>query len=235
MQQASSGQRHTSSRHGHGLSGHGTQGPGEHRGHMGHGLLYDVLSHLVFGGRKAHVFARLGKLSGARPGDRVLDVGCGTGFLTRSVARRIAPDGSVIGIDPSEDALTRARRTTRLLNCSFKAGQAAALDYPDASYDVVVSSLVMHHLPDQDRARALAEMFRVLRPGGRVLVAEFQPPSHPIVKRLMRPVMSPAMENNPVLLLEPMLGASGFEQVTSGNIPPWIRFVAAVKPQGTGS
>lgn len=219
----------------HAPPGHATYGAEGHRGHMGHGRVYDALAHLVFGGRRSRVYARLAALSGTRPGDHVLDVGCGTGVLTRAVARCAAPGGSVIGVDPSEEALARARRTTRLDNCTFQAGSAEALDLPDTDYDIVVSSLMIHHLPDQDRARALAEMSRVLRPGGRILIAEFRPPSNPIVKRLIRPVVSPAMKTNPIHLLEPMLTATGFDQVTSGDLRPWIRFVGAVKPERTGS
>ncbi|MGH9189970.1 MAG: class I SAM-dependent methyltransferase [Acidimicrobiales bacterium] len=202
---------------------------------MGHGRLYDILAHVVFGSRRNRVFARLAALSGTRPGDHVLDVGCGTGVLTRAVARCAAPGGSAIGVDPSEGALARARRTTRLDNCTFQVDRAEALALPDTDYDVVVSSLMIHHLADQDRARALAEMFRVLRPGGRVLVAEFRPPGNAIVRRLIRPVVSPAMETNPIHLLEPMLTAAGFDHVTSGDLRPWIRFVGAVKPETTGS
>lgn len=219
----------------HAPPGHAIDGAGGPGGHMGHGRLYDALAHLVFGGRQRAVFARLAELSGTQRGDHVLDVGCGTGLLTRMVARRAAPNGSATGVDPSEEALARARRTTRLANAAYQVGRAEELGFPDATYDVVVSSLMIHHLPDQARPRALREMFRVLRPGGHLLVAEFRAPENPALKRLIRPVMSPAMATNPIHLLGPMLADAGFRQVTSGDLRPWIGFLQAMKPsEGQG-
>ena len=109
-------------------------------------------------------------------------------------------------------------------------GTAEALDVPDGSYDVVVSSMMIHHLPETLRPQAIREMFRVLCPGGRVLVADFRPPTSRIGRYLIGPVISSAMLSNPVHLLDPMIREAGFEQVRSGDIPPWIRYVQAAKP-----
>ncbi len=209
-------------------------GTGDEPGDMSHGRLHDALAHVVFGGRRRRVLSRLADLSGIRPGDHALDVGCGTGLLTRMIACRAAPGGHAIGVDPSEEALARARRATRLANCAFQQGRAETLEFPDASYDVVVSSLVIHHLPEEARPEALAEMFRVLRPGGRILIAEFRPPRSAILKRLMGPVMRPAMEHNPLHLLEPMVTAAGFDPTESGDVRPWVHYVLSVKPLSGG-
>jgi SAM-dependent methyltransferase len=132
----------------------------------GSGRTYDIHAAVFFGGRRRRVFGRLAAESGARPGHRVLDVGCGTGYFTRMMAQAVAPGGTAHGVDPSAEAISHARRTTRLDNCTFAAGVAEALDAPDGSYDIVVSSLMIHHLPGALRPRATSEMFRVLRPGG---------------------------------------------------------------------
>jgi ubiquinone/menaquinone biosynthesis C-methylase UbiE len=197
---------------------------------LGHS--YDVFANVFFGGRRRRVFTRLAALSGARPGDRVLDVGCGTGYLTRVIAEAVSPGGAAQGVDPSPEGIARARRLARVANCTFSEGIAEAIDAEDGSYDVVVSSLMIHHLPDSLRAQAIREMFRVLRPGGRVLVADFRPPTTRIGRRLIGLTghVSPAMENNPVHLLESIVREAGFEQVHAGDVRPWIRYVQAVKP-----
>jgi ubiquinone/menaquinone biosynthesis C-methylase UbiE len=159
----------------------------------------------------------------------VLDVGCGTGYFTRVMAEAVVPGGSAHGVDSSGEAITHARRVTRLANCTFSDGIAEALDAPDGSYDLVVSSLVIHHLPESLRPRAIGEMFRVLRPGGSVLVAEFRPPGSRIGRRMIR-AHSPAMADNRVDLLAPMIRQAGFEQLRSGDLRPWMHYVQALKP-----
>jgi len=124
-----------------------------------------AIHHLFFGGRRRRVFGRLAALSGVRPGDKVLDVGCGTGYFTRVMAEAVASGGTVVGVDPSREVIARARRVTRMANCTFSEGTAEALDAAGGSYDAVVSSLMIHHLPETLRPQAIREMFRVLRDG----------------------------------------------------------------------
>jgi len=98
------------------------------------------------------------------PGARVLDVGCGPGTITVDIANRVAP-GRVIGIDASTDVINQARRdASGVDNVEFAAGDGYALDYPDASVDVVHAHQVLQHLPDP--RGALREMQRVCKPDG---------------------------------------------------------------------
>jgi len=207
----------------------GTRTPGTRLGHGPH----DVFAAVFYGGRRRSVFARLVAESGARPGDRVLDVGCGTGYFTRLLAEAVTPGGTARGVDADGGVITQARRLTSLANCGFSKGTAEALDAPDGAYDVVVSSLMIHHLPEPLRRRAIGELFRVLRPGGSVLIAEFRPPVSRIGRGLVR-AHSPEMANNRVDLLEPMLREAGFEQLDSRDLRPWIHYVQARKPTAPG-
>lgn len=106
------------------------------------------------------------------PGERVLDVASGTGLITFEAARAVGAEGRVLGIDVSTRMVELARRRSQRLettNCSFAAMGAEALTLPDAGFDVVLCTLGLMYVPDP--AQALREMRRVLRPGGRVVIA----------------------------------------------------------------
>jgi SAM-dependent methyltransferase len=102
-----------------------------------------------------------------RRAEAVLDVACGTGALTRAVAERVGSEGRVAGLDASADMLSVAR--TKALPVEWHEGRAEALPFPEATFDAVVSQFGLMFFDDP--ARALAEMMRVLRRGGRIAVA----------------------------------------------------------------
>jgi ubiquinone/menaquinone biosynthesis C-methylase UbiE len=121
---------------------------------------YDRVSDLQFESGK-----RLVERLGVERGLRVLDVGCGTGRLAHWIAARVGPTGSAIGIDPVAQRVDVAR--ARGGTATFELGQAEDLGaFADSSFDVVCMSSVLHWV--SDKARALAEAHRVLRPGGRL-------------------------------------------------------------------
>jgi arsenite methyltransferase len=109
-----------------------------------------------------------------RPGERVLDVGCGPGFLTGEVASEVGADGWVSGIDISEAMLAAAR--ARSANdpaaawIGFREGDAMALPFPDGAFDAAVATQVYEYVADVPKA--LAELARVLRPGGRAVIVD---------------------------------------------------------------
>ena len=114
------------------------------------------------------------------PGENVLDCGCGTGSLAITARRAVGPEGRVEGIDISKDQLGRAREKARAekLDIVFHEGSIDELPFPDDEFDVIFSTLMLHHVPAEAKRRAFREMRRVLRPGGRVVIADFGPPAH---------------------------------------------------------
>jgi ubiquinone/menaquinone biosynthesis C-methylase UbiE len=108
-----------------------------------------------------------------RRGDRVLEVGCGTGDDVRTIARRVGPGGHVLGIDTSPLTVAEAERRShgRSLPVAFRVGDARALDLPDASFDRCRAERLLMHVPG-DPAAIVAELVRVLRPRGRLVIFE---------------------------------------------------------------
>jgi SAM-dependent methyltransferase len=102
-----------------------------------------------------------------QPGQRVLDVGCGTGVLAREAASRVGPAGLVAGVDSNRGMVTVASRLEPRVQ--WRLGTAETLPFPDASFDAVLSQFGLMFF--SDRARALHEMLRVLVPGGQLAVA----------------------------------------------------------------
>jgi ubiquinone/menaquinone biosynthesis C-methylase UbiE len=167
------------------------------------------------------VYGRIVALSGAKAGDRVLDVGCSGGNLVRLLAAAVTPGGAVTGIDPSSTAIAYARRQAPD-NCAFAIGVAQDLDLADGSFDVVTSTLAVHHIPQTERPAAFSELHRVTRPGGRLLVADFRPSR-------LHPFGSPEMRHNQVELLEDLAREAGFRVAARGDLP-LLRYVLAVRP-----
>ena len=106
-----------------------------------------------------------------RPGERILDVGCGPGFLASRIADEVGPSGAVHGIDVSDPLLAAARaHCARQPWVALQHGDAMQLQFGDASFDAVISTQVLEYVRDVDVA--LAGMRRVLRPGGRAVIVD---------------------------------------------------------------
>ncbi len=106
-----------------------------------------------------------------KPGERILDLGCGNGLLTEDLARAVGPLGRVVGLDPSPDMLSAARdRLAGSEIAELVEGDAAALPFDPDSFDKLVSLQVFEYFPDL--AKPLDEVERVLRPGGRLVVGD---------------------------------------------------------------
>jgi len=202
-----------------------------HAGRRGTGTTLDrfrlneAVSQIAFGGRRGRVYRRIVDLAGVRPGDSVLDVGCSGGYLARKLGTVVGPGGHVTGVDPSQRAIAYARRRANGA-MTFGVGVAQRMDVPDAAFDVVTCTLAMHHVPARQREAAFREMYRVTRPGGRLMVADFEPsarpfPLHPGGRRMRRAAAT-------VGPLEELAASAGYRVESSGGLP-LLRYVVATK------
>lgn len=136
---------------------------------------YDLLLTLITLGREGALRERFLDLSRVVADESVLDVGCGTGTLAIAAKRRVGGNGVVRGIDASAEMIARARKKAvrGKADVSFETALAESLPFPDAQFDVVLSTVMLHHLRRVVREQSVREMHRVLKPGGRLLIVDF--------------------------------------------------------------
>jgi ubiquinone/menaquinone biosynthesis C-methylase UbiE len=130
----------------------------------------------LFRGRLRALRRRTANLARIQPGEQVLDVGCGTGTLAIDIQQRVGATGRMFGVDPGPQQIARARAKAarRTVPIDFQIGVIERLAFPDHTFDVVLNTIMMHHLPDDLKRRGLAEIARVLKPGGRLAIADFK-------------------------------------------------------------
>ena len=169
---------------------------------------YDLFSRKVSFGRD-----KLLKVAAPMSGETVLDVGCGTGTLTMAIHGRIAP-GEVHGIDASPEMIAVAvgKAAKVGLDIDFQVAVVEALPFPDDRFDLVTSSLMLHHLPDDLKRTALGEIRRVLKPGGRFVAMDLAAESHSPLGHLLS-VTGHVRGDDIVGKLAPMMRETGFERV----------------------
>jgi ubiquinone/menaquinone biosynthesis C-methylase UbiE len=138
---------------------------------------YDLFTKLL-GVESAH--RRLLEQAAIQPNYRLLEIGCGTGNLS-ILAKQLYSAAEVVGIDPDPKALSRAckkaQRASLLID--FRQAFSEQLPFPDASFDRVLSAFMLHHIQPDLKASALHEVYRVLKPGGSLHLADFEEGEHP--------------------------------------------------------
>lgn len=193
------------------------------------------MTRVLFLGRRDRVYARLAALSGLRAGQQALDVGSGSGALTRALARLAGPGGSVTGVDPGVEMVAWCREQPAAPGAApirYAAGPAQALELPDASVDVVASALVIHHIEAAQRPAAVAEMARVVRPGGLVLLVDIDPPRSRVGKKLLDALMGPQMARRDPQELADLLTRAGLVVQERGR-RGLLGYARALRPSHT--
>src|SRR4051812_45696610 len=150
--------------------------------------VYDLMNSVMTVGLHHRWRARAADLAAVGPGDRVLDVATGTGDLALEMARRVGPQGEVVGSDFSEAMLELARRKVEIgpthPGIRFEWADALALPYAEGEFAAATVGFGARNFSDLDRG--MAEMARVVRPGGRVVVLEITTPSRPPLSTFFR-------------------------------------------------
>lgn len=206
---------HTFARHTHNQSQE-TPAKGTRGRILNLGWRYDLfewfLDTFLLRGKLRELRQRAADLARIQPGESVLDVGCGTGTLAIGVQQRVGSQGQVLGIDPGEQQIARARAKAarRNLPIDFRVGVIEALDFPEHTFDAVLSTIMLHHLPDDLKRRGLAEIARVLKPGGRLVIVDFKRPQ----EHQNQPVPVGSTEDLPALVTE-----VGFSRVETEEMP----------------
>jgi demethylmenaquinone methyltransferase/2-methoxy-6-polyprenyl-1,4-benzoquinol methylase len=147
---------------------------------------YDVMNSVMTAGLHHRWRSRAADLARVGPGARVLDVATGTGDLALELARRVQPGGEVVGSDFAEAMLTRARQKARAAGAAvaFEWGNALELPHESDRFDAATVGFGARNFADLPRG--LAEMARVVRPGGRVVVLEITTPTRPPLSTFFR-------------------------------------------------
>lgn len=179
--------------------------------------LYDPVLRFAF--REDAMKDRLVAQIDLRPGQRVLDIGCGTGTLAIRM-KRTQPAAAVVGLDGDPVVLNVARRKAANdgVDVTWDLGMAQDLPYPDEAFDAVVTSLMLHHLTPERKGQALREVCRVLRPGGSFHAADFGPPQNRLMRSLAK--ISELLEHT--------------EDGVEGRLPGMFRDAGLSEVEGTG-
>ncbi|MFC4172874.1 class I SAM-dependent methyltransferase [Microvirga sp. GCM10011540] len=161
---------------------------------------------------------------------RWLDLGCGTGVFTEQVIRRCSP-ATVVGIDPSAEQLAFARGRGELSRVEFHVGDAQDLAFSNSSFDIAVMALVIHFVPDP--AKAVAEMWRVLQPGGTAAAyvwdyTQAGSPTVPLAAAMrgmgLQSPAPPSPQATSLSALEELWRGAGFEQIGTRAIDIAVEF-----------
>lgn len=182
--------------------------------------IYDVLVRTVLlGGGEDKLRVSIVSLAGIQPGQSVLDVGCGTGTLAITAKLKSDSTVKVYGTDASPEMVGKAREKAAAAHAQvdFQPGLVEDIHFPDNSLDVVLSSFMVHHLPGDLKQKAFAEIYRVLKPGGWLLIVDFEPPQRGFSRAVLRLLLGSGMMQIDNTKVPPMLAAAGFVSLQTGN------------------
>ncbi len=178
---------------------------------------YDSYMRKMTFGREHTLRETTVKLAQVRPGDCILEVGCGTGTLTLEAKKQAGPSGKAFGIDviPGMIELSQRKAAQANENITFQLGSIDDIPFPENQFDVVMCSFMIFHMAEKTRRKGIAEIYRVLKPEGRLLVLDLALPDQP-VQRVIAKTLFGGMLQHDLQELLPLMEASGFSEVEFG-------------------
>ena len=191
----------------------------ETKGHTIHSWAkyYDTVVGIISLGRERRFRKAALELIQVEPAMNILDVGCGTGSLTIEARRKLGSEGRVVGIDPSSNMidLAQGKAAKAGVGIDFQVGVIEKMDFPDDYFDLVLSSLMMHHLPDELKQAGLQEVLRLLKPNGTLLIIELDPSAFSLASLIHghSSKLSAQLEN-----VRQHLESAGYVSIESGNL-----------------
>ena len=167
---------------------------------------------------REHILRRMTvELASVKAGDTVLEVGCATGTLTLAAKQAAGPSGKVFGIDIIPGMIEASQRKAAQANVeiTFKLGSIDSIPFPDNHFDEVMCSFMIFHMSDETRQKGIAEIQRVLKPGGRLLALDLALPSQPFQRWIARKLLGFSADDD-LRNLIPVMDASGFSDMEYG-------------------
>jgi len=176
---------------------------------------YDAYMRKMTFGREQVLRQRTVDLALIKPGDSVLEVGCGTGSLTLAAKRQAGPTSNVVGIDVIPGMVEYSQRKAEQAReeITFQQGSINDIPYADNTFDAVMGSFMIFHMSEETRRKGIAEIYRVLKPQGRLLIVDLAMPVQPLQQAIAkRIIFRGGLEHNLQELL-PIMDAAGFSDI----------------------
>jgi ubiquinone/menaquinone biosynthesis C-methylase UbiE len=175
---------------------------------------YDKYMNKITLGREDALRTMTVTLAQVNPGDCVLEIGCATGTLSLAAKRQAGPTGSVFGIDiiPGMIEVSRNKAALAKLDVTFQSGSIEDIPFPNEYFDVVMCSFMIFHMSEKVRNKGIKEIYRVLKPQGKLLVLDLALPTQTASRRILKLLLGFMLKHD-LKELQPIMESSGFSQI----------------------